>query len=238
MIRVGTAGWAIPRAVADAFPGEGTGLERYAARFDAVEINTSFYRPHKRATWERWAASVPPHFRFAVKLPKAITHEAKLIDCDDALARFADEVGGLGGKHAVTLVQLPGKFDFAAGVVDAFFAALRRIVPGAIACEPRNPGWFTPDADALLAAHGVARVAADPAKVPAAALPGGDRGFSYWRFHGSPRIYWSRYDEAMVAAQAAAARDGDWVIYDNTGSGAAAANALEFGALLGRRCAA
>ena len=52
-VRIGTAGWAIPRAVADAFPAEGSGLQRYAARLNAVEINATFYRPPR---WARWPA--------------------------------------------------------------------------------------------------------------------------------------------------------------------------------------
>ena len=40
-------------------------LERYARRLSAAEINSSFYRPHQRKTYERWAASVPDDFRFA-----------------------------------------------------------------------------------------------------------------------------------------------------------------------------
>ncbi len=61
-----------------AFPVHGSHLERYAAALNAVEINSSFYRPHRLATYERWAASVPEEFQFAVKIPKAITHEQRL----------------------------------------------------------------------------------------------------------------------------------------------------------------
>ena len=65
-VRIGTAGWAIPRAVADAFPAEGSGLQRYAARLNAVEINATFYRPPKVGTMARWAAATPDDFRFAL----------------------------------------------------------------------------------------------------------------------------------------------------------------------------
>ena len=58
-IRVGCAGWSIPREHADRFPEEGSHLARYAGRFPAVEINSSFYKPHRPATYARWAASVP-----------------------------------------------------------------------------------------------------------------------------------------------------------------------------------
>ena len=88
-IRIGTAAWCIPKEHAAAFPVTGSHLERYGAVLNAVEINSSFYRPHRAATYERWAASVPDHFRFAVKIPKAITHEHRLQDVGDLLARGA-----------------------------------------------------------------------------------------------------------------------------------------------------
>src|SRR5687767_13604572 len=72
---IGTAGWSIASRHAEHFTGEGTALQRYAERFNGVEINSSFYRRHRPETWQRWAASVPAQFRFAVKLPRTITHE-------------------------------------------------------------------------------------------------------------------------------------------------------------------
>ena len=88
---IGTAGWSLASAQAGAFPAEGSSLERYAARFGGVEINSSFHRPHRASTWRRWAASVPDCFRFAVKLPKTISHEHRLVDCAEQLAGFLAE---------------------------------------------------------------------------------------------------------------------------------------------------
>lgn len=228
-IRIGTAGWSLSKSIGERFPGDGSHLERYAARFNAVEINSSFYRPHRPATYARWAASVPPGFRFAVKLPKAITHERRLIDCDDLLARFAEEVSNLGEKRGPVLIQLPPSLAFDASLAATFFDRARAVLGGAIVCEPRHSTWFTPAADALLVRHQIARVAADPAPVPEAAHPGGWPGLRYTRLHGSPRIYWSPYDEAAIARHAAAARASEvesWTIYDNTAGGAALSDAL------------
>jgi uncharacterized protein YecE (DUF72 family) len=228
-IRIGTAGWSLYKPPDGRFPDTGSHLERYAATFDAVEINSSFYRSHKPETYARWAASVPVAFRFAVKLPKAITHERRLVDCDDLLARFAREVAGLGEKRGPILVQLPPKLAFDAMVADRFFGLARDLLGGTMACEPRHAGWFTPEADALLVEHRIARVAADPAPVAGAREPGGWTGLRYTRLHGAPRIYWSAYDLAAVERQAAAACAADvenWTIYDNTASGAALGNAL------------
>ncbi|WP_425228569.1 DUF72 domain-containing protein [Sphingomonas sp.] len=233
-MRVGTAGWSIPAAVRDAFPDEGSTLTRYAAVFDTVEINSSSYRPHRAATYARWAASVPDAFRFAVKLPRAATHDLRLVDCDEVLARFQGEMAGLGAKRGPVLVQLPPSLAFDGATAGRFFDAAARMLGEYIVCEPRHASWFAPEADALFAAHHVARVAADPARVPEAALPGGWRGLTYARWHGSPAIYRSAYEDDALAQHAGIARaaDDSWTFYDNTMFGAAAANALALKARL------
>ena len=84
----------------------------------------------------------------------------------------------------------------------------------------------------MLAAARVARVAADPAPVPAAADPGGWRGLAYFRLHGSLHVYWSDYPADVIARYAELMRplavDGRevWTIFDNTTAGRAPANAL------------
>jgi len=229
---IGTAGWSVPSRYAERFPADGSHLERYARRLNAVEINTSFYRPHRRATYERWAASVPAGFRFAVKLPRTMTHERRLKDCDALLDRFAGEVEGLGPKLGMLLVQLPPSLAFEAEVVEEFFSALRRRIDPPAACEPRHAGWFGPEAEELLQRLPVARVAADPVRAPGAGEPGGWKGLVYYRLHGSPKIYYSDYDEAVLAGirrrlQAyRAAGVPAWCIFDNTAAFAALGNAL------------
>jgi uncharacterized protein YecE (DUF72 family) len=225
---IGTAGWSIPAKDAARFGPGGSALQRYATRFDGVEINSSFYRPHRRATWERWADSVPAGFRFAVKMPKAISHERKLVDCGDLVAGFVDEVGGLGGKLAILLLQLPPKLAFDAEVAAPFLAGLVAASPARVVCEPRHPSWFEPGPDAMLARLEVARVAADPAIVPGAAVPGGWRGLAYWRLHGSPRMYRSSYDDGRIGLLAASIREEEqaWCIFDNTASSAATGDAV------------
>ncbi len=75
MIRIGTAGWSIPKTVARRFRGAGSHLERYARLMLCAEINTSFYRSHSFETYQKWARLTPVGFRFAVKIPQLITHE-------------------------------------------------------------------------------------------------------------------------------------------------------------------
>jgi uncharacterized protein YecE (DUF72 family) len=230
---VGCAGWSLPKAQAADFPVEGSHLERYAAVFPAVEINSSFYRPHKPATYAKWAACTPSDFRFAVKVPRAITHDARLEDVEQQLVQFAREAGELGEKLGCLLVQLPPKFGFVDEPARIFFHLLHALFGCSVAFEARHPSWFSDAATALLAESGVARVIADPA----AGQPGPHVPTSsdlvYVRLHGTPRIYYSRYSPEYVesvrrelARQTAAGRT-CWCIFDNTAAFEAVPNALQ-----------
>ena len=242
-IRVGSAGWGIPRQHAAAFPMHGSHLERYGAVLNAAEINSSFHRRHQPATYERWAASVPQDFRFAVKVPKAITHERRLRDVGDLVDDFLSDVTGLGSKLGPVLVQLPPTLIFDDNA-STFLRALRGRLEEGVVCEPRHPSWFTPEVNSLLEEFRIARVAADPARVPGAGEPGGWRGLSYYRLHGSPRIYYSAYEPDALAAIAdhlasdAKAGSGAWCILDNTAGSAAIGDALTMLAFLGEAMAA
>lgn len=243
---IGCAGWALPKDAQAVFAPEGSHLERYAGRLNAVEINSSFYRPHKPATYARWAASVPPDFRFSVKLPKAITHERRLADCQDLLDAFLAEAGQLGGKLGCLLVQLPPSLAFQAERVDAFFASLRERHVGHVVIEPRHASWFSADASGLLMQHHIDLVLADPAPCAGAAWPLAfeddvSSKIAYYRLHGSPRIYDDNYDQAYLQAlaqrlQADAQRfQSVWCVFDNTALGAATLNALDLVELLKKR---
>ena len=228
---IGTAGWTIPRQVADAFPANGSGLERYASRFNVAEINSSFHRPHRASTWERWRDSVPDAFRFSAKLPKTVTHVRKLVDCAPELDEFLGQAHLLGEKLAVLLVQLPPKLELDCPAASRFFGELASRTNATIACEPRNASWFSDEAEQLLRDLRVGRVGADPAVCEAASRPGGWPGIRYRRLHGSPVIYRSSYGGrihdiagAMKADQPAGTDS--WCIFDNTASSAAAADAL------------
>ncbi len=228
---LGCAGWSLPSTVQEHFPKQGTHLERYAAVFPAVEINTSFYRPHRSATYARWRDSVPDQFRFAVKIPKEITHQQRLLHAGQALEKFISEVSHLEQTLGCLLLQLPPRLQYSVSVAEQFFHVLRKLTPVALACEPRHPTWFSPAAADMLASFDVAYVAADP---PVAPLP--DRAavapMAYLRLHGSPQVYHSAYSDKyldqlgsnikhrMQAGQCV------WCIFDNTADGAAVPNAL------------
>jgi uncharacterized protein YecE (DUF72 family) len=243
-LRVGTAGWTLPKQHTHLFAAEGSHLERYASALTCVEINSSFHRPHRLKTWQRWAASTTANFRFSVKLPKTITHTAKLINAGALLQTFLEQAQGLGEKLGPLLVQLPPSLAFDEGTAHEFFTNLRELHPASkgptnlIALEPRHATWFTPVADRLLREFEVSRVAADPPKgSPLAARPGGDQRLHYYRLHGAPSTYYSDYSGAFLTSFAASLRkqsdtEETWVIFDNTALGHAAANALTLQKLL------
>ena len=235
MIHVGTAGWNIPRAYRARFPDAGSQLQRYAARLNAAEINTSFYRPHAVSTYERWAAAVPAGFRFAVKVPKVITHEHALTRVREPLSRFFDEILGLGSHLGPLLVQLPPSHAFESRRVGRFFDLVRARHEGPVVCEPRHVTWTTKAAEAVLTKFRVGRVAADPPRAAGLESPGGWSGIAYYRWHGSPRPYFSSYSteqlQSLAVKLSGCACDA-WCVFDNTGSGSAAGNALELRMLL------
>ena len=230
MIYIGCAGWSLGREYWPVFPAEGTHLQRYAGRLNSVEINSSFYRPHRRLTYERWAASVRGEFAFSVKMPKQISHEMRLVDCESALDEFLGQCGGLGDRLGCLLLQLPPSLAFDAANADAFFVALRERFDGAVVLEPRHETWV--DAESMLTAFRIAQAVVDPSRISTDSTPVGWQKIRYWRLHGSPRTYHSAYDAAYLnqlaqALQASAAQGAaTWCIFDNTASGAALGNAL------------
>jgi uncharacterized protein YecE (DUF72 family) len=235
---IGTAGWALRKPAAAEFAGDGSHLERYASRMNAVEINSSFYRPHRRSTYERWAASTPDGFKFSVKVPKPITHEKRLVDCDAELESFVNEATGLGDKLGPLLLQLPPSLVWSEQVARDFFAALRAAHRGVVVCEPRHASWFDAEPTRQLEDFAIGRVAADPSIVASAAIPGGDLATSYFRWHGSPRVYYSDYDAQALNALASQLMGAAsvslevWCIFDNTAGNAAIHNALELSQLV------
>lgn len=164
---------------------------------------------------------MPEGFRFSVKMPRTITHDAGLRDIAEPLARFAGEASALGEKLGAVLVQLPPKLAFDGAVAQAFFAQVQEHFRCALVCEARHPSWFADEATGLLSAAGITRVIADPPKgQPGAHVP--TTATIYARLHGAPRIYYSPYAQDYLeqlgrdmATHARAGRD-VWIIFDNT----------------------
>jgi uncharacterized protein YecE (DUF72 family) len=235
-VRIGTAGWSNPPAERSERGFKQTHLSFYAARFSCVEINSSFYREHRPATYRRWRDETPPRFGFSVKMPRSITHESALHGCVAEVRRFYDGICALQPKLAVVLVQLPPSLEFDARTARNFFHCIPRFNETKVVCEPRHPSWFTDAADDLLKNADVSRVAADPVRSAAAEEPGGADKFTYFRWHGAPVKYYSSYPQIRLTAFARAVAGlgalDTWCIFDNTARHAAWDDALRFGAMV------
>ncbi len=236
-VYIGTAGWSIPRAEQARFPPGDSQLARYARVLPAVEINSTFYRPHRAATFARWSASVPRQFRFVVKIPRTITHDLRLVGCARPIEDFLSRLAPMRPRVGCLLVQLPPSLAFHARTARMFVRELRERFDRGIAIEPRHPSWFDGRPERLLIQYEIARVAADPPRAEGGDQPGGWRGLAYLRLHGSPRTYYSPYGDDFLDALSGQLRAlrrrriPVWCIFDNTALGAATDNALS---LLGR----
>ena len=240
---VGTSGWSLARSVAPGSAPGLTGLERYAEYFNAVEINSTFYRLPRPSTLERWRDSTPARFRFAVKVPRAIAHEAALDVSAREVSEFCKLMTRLEPKLGPLLVQLPPSLSFDAALARRLFTQLARAGAGQVVLEPRHASWFSPRCEELLIRHRVARAAADPPRGADSLEPAGCRDFAYFRWHGSPRMYFSSYSPEAITALAhqirtlgAARSEPDvYCFFDNTALGAAAIDALSLKAQLAAR---
>ena len=178
---------------------------------------------------------MPRTFRFSVKIPNTISHDQRLADSAALLDTFLASVEPLGSRLGCLLVQLPPSLAFDARVARGFFNTLRKRFDRGVALEPRHASWFGGRADRLLDQWKVARVAADPPRAEGDSEPGGWLGLAYFRLHGSPRIYYSSYEDDHLAALEQRLRTlrlrriPTWCIFDNTALGAATANALSLG---------
>lgn len=233
-IRIGTAGWRLPKPLQPDFPGEGTHLARYARRLNASEINASFYQHNRQELYAKWAKEAGEGVRFAVKAPRWVTHHARLRRFE-GMPDFLGEIAGLSDSLGPILLQLPPSLKFEPGNVDAFLKQLREVHGGPIACEPRHESWFAPEPEQLLNHHRIARVAAHPPLTEGADQPGGWQGLHYYRLHGSPKRFYSAYDKTFLedlAKRVDPATD-TWVIFNNTAESGGLENALQFRDLIG-----
>ena len=240
-VRIGLAGWSeassrYGKLLPTAYEEGATGLRRYAAAFDFVEINSSFYRQVRPETYAKWAGEVPENFSFSVKMHRLITHYTRLKNTA-LLKDFFGSVSGLGSKLAVVLVQLPPTLIFDQEIAGTFFRALRRIYEGCAVCEPRHASWSADEARDLLAKHGVGPVlteipaaGGDPLQDAAPEIP------LYVRLHGTPRKYYSSYSgedlERLADFLGKHRARRRYVVFDNTAGPAGVRNALELQRLI------
>lgn len=116
-------------------------LIHYSRIFNAVEIDSTFYGIPRETTVRRWSNSVPDGFKFCLKTPKSITHEAGLINVRQEMSAFLERVRLLGDKLGAVLLQFPPSFrSLQQEVLESFLVELP--VDIRFAVEIRDPSWF------------------------------------------------------------------------------------------------
>jgi uncharacterized protein YecE (DUF72 family) len=200
--RVGCSGWEYKHWRGDFYPAElprASWLDHYAARFDTVEINNSFYRLPDKATVRGWRSHAPPGFLFAWKGSRFLTHMKKLKDAREPLVRLFDSARELGPHLGPVLYQLPPRWKRNATRLREFLLHVPRDVPQAV--EFRDPSWYHDEVLTALEEHGVALCLHD---LPGSASPREAVGrFVYVRFHGSGARYGGGYPRAALEEWAA-----------------------------------
>ncbi len=156
-LRVGTSGYSYPAWKGTFYPEKMKPAEMlgyYAARFDTVEINNTFYRMPTAAVIAGWAAQVPTHFQFVLKAPKRITHDRRLGDIAESLIFFLNSALTLGDRLGPLLFQLPPNFKKDVAKLGAFLAQVPASVR--LAMEFRHDSWFDDEVYEALRARSIA----------------------------------------------------------------------------------
>jgi uncharacterized protein YecE (DUF72 family) len=202
--RVGCSGWQYKHWRGNFYPDglpQKRWFERYAAEFDTVEINNSFYRLPEASTFANWAERATSRFVFAVKASRFLTHMKKLKDPEEPVERFFSRARALGAHLGPVLYQLPPGWKLDRDRLEQFLQVLPRDVRHVL--EFREPSWYADDVYALMERHKVALCLHD--------MPGSATGrmrvgpFVYVRFHGASGRYDGSYPDHRLSEWA------DWL---------------------------
>ena len=166
MVWVGTSGYNYPEWKGSFYPADLAAkkmLPYYAARFPTVEINYTFYRMPTETLVAGWAGQVPSPYQFTLKAPRRITHDSRLKDAADSVARFIEVAATLGDKLGTLLFQLPPFLRKDLALLEAF---LPQLPPGTRAAfEFRHASWFDEDVFSRLQDRNIAVCIADSEKL-------------------------------------------------------------------------
>ncbi len=239
-IWIGTSGWHYKHWLGTFYPARlpaSQMLANYVQHFDTVELNNTFYKLPSESSLLSWREETPPHFHFAVKGSRFLTHMKKLSNAHDGLNRFLEAVTILEPKLGPILFQLPPRWELNLERLASFLAIFPRYLRGVF--EFRNPTWDTPQIYDLLAQNNMAYCIFDLAGYLSPIQVTAD--FAYIRLHGPGGKYQGSYsDEALThwAKQIAEWNEklaAVYVYFDNDDSGYAARDALRLKALLSAR---
>jgi len=171
-------------------------LELYAASFDTVEVNSTFYRLARRSGVEGWVASTPASFTFAVKASRYLTHIRRLTGLSEGIKRFYEPLESLlvAGRLGPVLWQLPENFH---RDDERLKGALESLPEGRHCFEFRHRSWFSADVYAMLREHGVALVIGDHPQRPFQSYEM-TADWTFVRFHYGARGRRGNYSESEL----------------------------------------
>jgi len=173
-IRVGTSGWSYADWRGSFYPeglAAGDYLGHYAGEFCITEVDSTWYRSPSRRTVQGWADKTPPEFRFALKVPREITHERVLEECEQPMDEFLAALEPLGSKLQCLLLQF-GYFNRTAFRSAAtFFERLAQFLGkysarARFAVELRNKNWINAGYFERLREHGAVAALVEHAWLP------------------------------------------------------------------------
>jgi uncharacterized protein YecE (DUF72 family) len=196
-IHIGTCGWSYDHWVDVLYPPDAQARDRlrfYAATFETVELNSSFYRWPRLTTFQSWRRRLPDAFRLSVKAPRGLTHAKKLYAPEAWIERIAASWHELADKRAVLLVQLGPDLARDDARLQYFLQSLPPWICTSV--EFRHPSWNHERVFALLEDHAVAYCVMSGAHLPCvlrATAP-----FVYVRLHGPDphHLYAGSYPDA------------------------------------------
>lgn len=237
---IGTSGWSYDHWDNVLYPAGTPSRDRlgyYVRRFNTVELNASFYRWPREASFASWRRRLPHGFAFSVKAPRGLTHAKKLYSPEVWIERIVRCWHELGDKRAVLLVQLPPGMERDEARLDYFLSSLPPWMR--VAVEFRHPSWHDDAVFALLERHGAAYCVMSGAGLTCVLRATAE--FVYVRMHGPDHdhLYGGSYSDNDLRWWADRIREwqGQWkdvyVYFNNDGGGNAVRNAETLRWILG-----
>jgi uncharacterized protein YecE (DUF72 family) len=238
-IRIGTSGWHYRHWEELFYPPNVKPkryLEYYCTRFDAVEINGSFYRLPKPENLKEWRETVPEGFEFAMKASRFLTHMKKLHEPEEPIDRLLSVAKHLGPKLGPILFQLPPWWQVNIERLEKFLSLLPTTFQYAI--EFREPSWNQPAVYRLLEKFRIGFCIYELAGYRSPEIV--TSKLVYVRLHGPAKAYSGNYSRRVLEGWADKALK--WaeqghvvkIYFDNDQSAFAPNNAMTLRGLLNR----
>jgi uncharacterized protein YecE (DUF72 family) len=202
-------------------------LHHYCQHFNTLELNVTFYRFPQLSFLLNWYQKTPPHFSFAVKAPRLITHYKKFDTTQPLLTEFYETIqNGLKEKLACVLFQLPAHIKYSEDLLQKIVTQLN---PGFVnVVEFRDHSWWQPKVYDTLARHHISFCSISHPDLPNDVII--NTNTVYYRFHGVPKLYYSAYDQPFLEQIVTAIKNAKevkqaFLYFNNTAETAAIQNA-------------